>query len=282
MNDERDNTDMERLVSESYREVATEQAPARLNEQILRMATGKAAIPQQRSAYAFAAAWLRPAAWAATIGLSLVIVLEITQEPIVRPAPLAATSATPAEDAVAGRLEEAQTKVDFEAESPRMDEPPTTVVAPPKRQVVASESASKPLDSRSDVAYGTTDEAYSTTDEAYNTTDEAYTTSDASKSLANAPANEQFKPRARDTLREAETQALLRSSASLQQEEFALASAMEKKESDAPGSCDNESRETAESWYACIMALRESGFTDDADSEHDEFILKFPDFEPKR
>lgn len=268
MNDERDNTDMERLVSESYREVATEQAPARLNEQILRMATGKAAIPQQRPAYAFAAAWLRPAAWAATIGLSLAIVLEITQEPIVRPAPLAATSTTPVEDAVAGRLEEAQSKVDFEPESPRMNEPPTTVVAPPKRQVVASESVAKPIDSLGDVAY--------------NTTVEAHITTDASKNLANAPANEQFKPRARDTLREAESQALLRSSASLQQEEFALASAMEKKESDAPGLCDNESRETAESWYACIMALRESGFTDDADSEHDEFILKFPDFEPKR
>ncbi len=74
----------------------------------------------------------------------------------------------------------------------------------------------------------------------------------------------------------------MRSSASLQQEEFALASAMEKKESDAPGLCDNESRDTAESWYACIIALRESGFIDDADSEHDEFILKFSDFEPKR
>ncbi len=185
-----------------------------------------------------------------------------------RPAPLAAISATPAEDAVAGRLEEAQTKVDFEPESPRMDEPPTTVVAPPKRQVVASESAAKPLDSRGDVAYSTTVEAYTMTD--------------ASKSLADVSANEQFNPRARDTLREAESQALLRSSASLQQQEFALASAMEKKESDAPGLCDNESRETAESWYACIIALRESGFIDDADSEHDEFILKFPDFEPKR
>ena len=261
MNDNRDNTDMERFVSESYREVATEQAPARLNERILRMATGKAAIPQQRSAYAFAAAWLRPAAWAATIGLSLAIVLEITQEPIVRPATLAATSAAPAEGAVAGRLEEAQTKVDFEAELPLVDQSPATVVAPPKRQVVASESVAKPFDNRGDVAYVTTDE---------------------SRNLAKTSADEQFKPRDRDILRDAENQVLLRSGPNLQQEAFALASAVEKKESDEPGACDNESRETAESWYACIKALRESGFTDDADSEHDEFILKFPDFESKR
>lgn len=240
MNDERDITDIERLVSETYREAATEQAPERLSEKILRMAAGAAAHPQQRSAYAFAAAWLRPAAWAATIGLSLAIVLNVMQEPVVQPVQLDVTRAAAAEGAVAGRLEEAQSRVDFEAESARVDDLPAPAAEPRGRPFIASEG------------------------------------------LASASASDKFKPRSRDIPRKAGNQALRLPGPNVRQEKIAIAAAVEKKESGATGSCDKESRETAASWFACITVLRESGFTDDADSEHDEFILKFPAFEPKK
>ena len=61
-------------VSEAYKGLATEMTPPELDRKILAMAAGKS-----RSRYGVARAWVRPVAWAATIGLSLAIVLEISQ-----------------------------------------------------------------------------------------------------------------------------------------------------------------------------------------------------------
>ena len=63
-------------VADVYRAVADERTPQHLNETVLRMAARGARTP-----YARARAWLRPAAWAATIGLSLALVLELTRLP---------------------------------------------------------------------------------------------------------------------------------------------------------------------------------------------------------
>lgn len=60
-------------VSDAYREMAGEVTPAKLDEQILAMATREA-----RSRYGLARAWVRPLAWAATIGISLAFMLELT------------------------------------------------------------------------------------------------------------------------------------------------------------------------------------------------------------
>ena len=79
MNIERDKPDSgndDRLVSTTYREIANESAPDALNQSILRQAAA-AAKPR----YARNMSWMRPMAWAATIGLSLAIVLEIMQVP---------------------------------------------------------------------------------------------------------------------------------------------------------------------------------------------------------
>ena len=61
-------------VSEAYQGLAKEGTPPELDRRILAMAAGKS-----RSRYGMARAWVRPVAWAATIGLSLAIVLEISQ-----------------------------------------------------------------------------------------------------------------------------------------------------------------------------------------------------------
>lgn len=61
-------------VSEAYRRIATETTPPELDRTILAMAAGKS-----RSRYGLARAWIRPVAWAATIGLSLAFLLEISQ-----------------------------------------------------------------------------------------------------------------------------------------------------------------------------------------------------------
>ncbi len=63
-------------VADAYRSIADERAPEHLNERVMRMAA-----KANRTRYAAARAWMRPAAWAVTIGLSLAIVLELTQLP---------------------------------------------------------------------------------------------------------------------------------------------------------------------------------------------------------
>ena len=61
-------------VSRTYRDLATETSPPGLDEAILKMAAGNAP-----TRYGLARGWLRPVAWAATIGLSLALVLEVSQ-----------------------------------------------------------------------------------------------------------------------------------------------------------------------------------------------------------
>jgi hypothetical protein len=63
-------------VSDAYRTFADEQTPDHLDKAVMRMAA-----KANRTPYAAARAWMRPAAWAAVIGLSLVIVLELTLLP---------------------------------------------------------------------------------------------------------------------------------------------------------------------------------------------------------
>lgn len=78
MTDERDKSApvVDEAVSRTYREIADERTPERLDRAILAEAA-RAARPR----YARSRAWTRPLAWAATIVLSVAIVLELTQVP---------------------------------------------------------------------------------------------------------------------------------------------------------------------------------------------------------
>ncbi len=75
------------LVSQTYRESAVEQVPDKLDQAVLQRARQHTSNRYSRSVI-----WLRPMAWAATIGLCLAIVVEINNVPqplpeqIVRPA----------------------------------------------------------------------------------------------------------------------------------------------------------------------------------------------------
>jgi hypothetical protein len=67
------------LVTETYRDLGIETAPEQLNQRILQMASGNGDQATGRS-YLFAA-WMKPLAWAATIGLCLALVLELSELP---------------------------------------------------------------------------------------------------------------------------------------------------------------------------------------------------------
>ena len=79
MTTESDPFERDELVTETYRELGVEKAPEHLNQSILRMASGGS--KQTGAGKLLFAAWMKPLAWAATIGLSLAIVLELSQVP---------------------------------------------------------------------------------------------------------------------------------------------------------------------------------------------------------
>jgi len=83
MSTETNNSDTR--VSEAYRALATETTPHELDDTILKMAANN--VPTR---YALVRGWLRPVAWAATIGLSLAFILDISryQDNPVAPAPV--------------------------------------------------------------------------------------------------------------------------------------------------------------------------------------------------
>ena len=89
MSDKRKNRDetVDPRVSAAYRELADERTPGHLDHAILNAARS-AAGPKWNKAVA----WLRPAAWVATIGVCLAIVIEIALLPEQEPAGLAPVS----------------------------------------------------------------------------------------------------------------------------------------------------------------------------------------------
>jgi hypothetical protein len=77
MSDRRDTESDDRRLSQAYRELANERPAANLDAKILKAARDAATSRQARLRR-----WTRPLAWAATIGLSLAIVLQVTEQPV--------------------------------------------------------------------------------------------------------------------------------------------------------------------------------------------------------
>ncbi|MGB5510701.1 MAG: hypothetical protein WBM87_03230, partial [Woeseiaceae bacterium] len=76
MTNDRDNMTADPSVSATYRQLAKERTPASLDEKVLQKAAAAPSAGSRRGMV-----WMKPVAWAATIGLSLAIVLEMTQLP---------------------------------------------------------------------------------------------------------------------------------------------------------------------------------------------------------
>jgi len=77
MTDEGNTENVDELVSDLYRELPVPQTPDHLNRSILQMAAGQSSGSDK---FLFAS-WIKPVAWAATIALSLAIVLDLSELP---------------------------------------------------------------------------------------------------------------------------------------------------------------------------------------------------------
>ena len=109
------------LVSSAYRESASERAPDALNHSVMQQAR-----EQVRTRFFRPVVWLRPMAWAATIGLSLAIVIELSTMP--QPAFELPTIDVPASGTQVLREIEAPRRP--EANSPEADSPADLELTP--------------------------------------------------------------------------------------------------------------------------------------------------------
>lgn len=84
--------DIDRQVSDQYAALADESTPAHLDQAVIREA--KRALRADNRSGSFGA-WFRPVAFMATVGLSLAIILDLTDTGITEPAPDAASESMP-------------------------------------------------------------------------------------------------------------------------------------------------------------------------------------------
>lgn len=230
-------------VSEAYRGLANETTPPELDRKILSMAAAG-----QRSRYGLARAWVRPVAWAATIGLSLAFVLEMSQ---FQDAPVqqGEFSNEPAPD-----LETEVLDVDALEEVLVRDVAPAKARAPAAKQSAPAPANSEPVPLLEAEPAGDT----------------------ASLSI-------EFQADDMSMLRDAEEQARSRVGSAQAPVEAAEADrfdallVLEKKEKS--GACDTATQASVETWYACIEELRDAGDADAAEVELAALVLKFPNFE---
>jgi len=257
MTDERstrrdDVTDAE--VSKTYREIATERAPASLNERVLRAANARTGHGYSRTI-----SWLRPMAWAATIGLCLAIVVELNDvsqlgEPL--PERRAIQPASSPEKAVT-----------------KAKEPPAGLAAP---------LAQGRIDQPSEDKRGRSTPAAATLDMLER--DEAPSTAapePARENLREYVDTSGFEVDDAPILEEAEELARMRDGPNQEADAVtpSLASRFAQQEAAISLRCDDDVRATPDSWFECIEGLEDAGFEAAANEELAELKEAFPEFE---
>lgn len=280
MSNEPENRIVDPKVTDAYQTLARERTPEHLDEKVLERA---AAI---QTPYARARAWMRPAAWAATIGLSLAIVLDLTQMPstdtdyrltestgdmdtpesrgAVLDDPASAPARADTGDASANEKTE-RSGATTEAKRRAQEKP-----APQASDIrVAEEFAPREATVLRDA------EALART-RAGSDEQSKDTRDDSGSGLAFQPLSEPLSAEPEALRRaEADRQVAKRVSAEARSAAVSLAAASD---ADAPGpACPADVRESESAWLACIRELRENGQDEIADKEFEEFRRVFPE-----
>jgi len=251
------------VVSQAYRETADERVPAELDRAVLSRAASAV-----RPRYARSILWLRPLAWTATIGLCLVIVLELTRAPLPEPAVFetpAAVSDAPAEKTLPDEIGDART-----AEPPRQDLDAFTNVPVSDEQPARSE-ASLPA-SQPAPAFAEPDVDIRSSSRGSD--------SESARTSAPSPA-ESFEIKNLQLLRQAEDLARSHSDNLVETEQPVRHSIAAKRAamSSIAHDCDEDATATPAMWLECIENLEKAGRVEAAQRERERLLSEFPRYE---
>jgi len=249
-NDKHEAMDVDPQVSAHYEKFANEKTPANLDQAVLHEA--RRAVRADNRSGSFGA-WFRPVAFMATVGLSLAIILDLSDTSFFSP---------PAD-------------MSFEIASPAAvkvpDETATEAAGTNRSQMTPSEvmRRKKSISAQSltvDVPVKTRPEAESFADDAV--VSDVFTAEVESaeqrvqKIEANPGANQQSQPAAAAKFTESQP--------AIASQPLSIMN---------PAACSDEQKSTVEEWWKCIETLRQSGLTEAADRELENLRENFPDFE---
>lgn len=276
MSTDKRNRSEDRRLSEIYKALAGERVPDSLNDRVLQMAA------DSRRSYARARVWMRPLALAATIGLCLAIVLEITRVPQVVP------DFTSFPDPGRKAVGESQRRLDEDGTTGARSIAPGSA-APAKadndRALHRPAAASQDNDDRvRKEAFLPREmpapQAAEDLARARSGADPGLLERGSEPGLPLADPGPGREPSAKievaepvDNHRITADGAALAGRAAVAS--FEAGSAAAKRLPEA--SCPETARAAAESWLACIRKLREDGQEQEADLEYEQFLGVFPD-----
>ncbi len=259
------NGDSDALVTQTYREVADQSAPEHLNRAIL-----KEAANATRPRYSRLIAWTRPMAWAATVMLSVALVLELSKVPTPELATFERDSskfevASPkpelADDAATELLEESRTPAMPPGRASNAD-----AEAPIPVETMKSAAKQSPLESglekrqRSGLQKARVEE----------------------QNLPAAAASaDEFILKDADMLQQAEDMARIQSGEKQVIDQatpasFAVSASLE---SAAATTCSEEMTAAPATWLECIEELETAGRVEEANQQRQQLQISFPDFE---
>lgn len=246
------------LVSQAYRDIADERTPEHLDRTILR-----AAAKEARPRYSRSIAWTRPMAWAATITLSVALVLEVTDTPSPGVASFDETTST------------------FEVPSPEADATDDGPVDSPEESVVpASEFAKKQSNDMRQKAAPVAEQEVSPQQPA------------ARERAERLPDSADFRIKNEDMLQQAEELARAKVGENRQPSPAVSAETEQKFEAgrslastaafSAPvADCSEDAVATPQTWLECIVALESAGRDEAAREQRALLAEAFPDFDPR-
>lgn len=260
MNEERNQSGAETdvLVSQAYRDIADEQAPEHLDRTILR-----AAAKEARPRYSRFIAWTRPMAWAATVMLSVALVLEVTDTPSPGVASFDETTST------------------FDVRSSEADATDDGPVDSLEESVVpASEFTKKQSNDMRQKAAVVAEQEISPQQPA------------ARERAEHLPDSAEFKIKNEDMLQQAEELARVQVGENKQpspavsadaEQEFAAGRSLASTAAfSAPvAECDEDAVATPQTWLECIVALEDAGRDAAAREQRAMLAEAFPDFDPR-
>ena len=265
-------------VSARYRELAQERTPKHLDKAVL-----SAAAEAARPRYSRLRSWTRPLAWAATVVLSVALVLEVSK----LPTPDSQVFEVPAGDTAleSGAADAADDLPDTlaETEAPEVVAPAAVTPARSHEEAPAELGAASAGRTAAPQPSPGRDREKRQRSIAEPMKQEHPVTTEAPQST---PQLEPLRPKETDMLQRAEEQARhrvgesKRSDGQLELTDTVSVQAfgVAADRADA-ASCDEVSRATPETWLECIAELEALGQTDVAQFERERLLETFPDFE---